>query len=793
MVHIAPGRANDPATRHLRQVGWITLILLVAAVLRLVALANNPPGMTGIPPGMTHDEADHGLTAWEIVNGARALYFTVGYGREPLYDYATALLMAGTGPTILAARLTSVYFSLLLIAATYAWARRAFGRPVALLTAAGLAVGFWPLMAGRQALRSITLPAVFALAVLLYWQGLWADGQGSRGAGGQGRKRSPLRPRSPAPLLFFASGLLLGLTFYTYIPARVMWLALPALALYVLVAGRRGGFQTRPYRLPDARRVWSGLGLTLLVAGRRGGFQTRPYRLPDARRVWSGLGLTLLVAGRRGGFQTRPYRLPDARRVWAGLGLTLAIAALVAAPLFLYLANHPGLEARIDELSAPLRAAAGGDLAPLWANARGALRLFTIEGDQTWRYNIPGKPFLGPVMGVLFYVGLVVAGWLAFTRRGARLGFHNPATPPGAFLALVWLLLGFAPVLVTGPGLSMTQAIGALPVLYLFPALALVAGYNVLSRRMTSKQITNYELRITNSESAARHAPLATRHSLPATRYAPLAALIFFTTLAALTAGDYFVRWANAPEVRVQYEATMVAALRYLDERGAGAAAVSTITPGRYHTPAVALLTLHNPAVQPRWFDGRQSLILPGAADSLLLVPGFTPIPAALQPYLAGATLVDELPMRPDDLDQPVRVYALAGATPAVQPQAARFGDHVELLGYELSATAARPGDVLTLVTAWRLLAPLPEASLFAHLAGPGQLLAVADGLGAPGEAWVSGDVLLQLHTLTIPPDAPPGDYPLVVGVYTRDDNRRLMTDKGRDSVNLTTVKVVNE
>ena len=122
MVHIAPGRANDPATRHLRQVGWITLILLVAAALRLFALANNPPemtgippGMTSIPPGMTHDEADHGLTAWEIVNGARALYFTVGYGREPLYDYATALLMAGTGPTILAARLTSVYFSLLLL------------------------------------------------------------------------------------------------------------------------------------------------------------------------------------------------------------------------------------------------------------------------------------------------------------------------------------------------------------------------------------------------------------------------------------------------------------------------------------------------------------------------------------------------------------------------------------------------------------------------------------------------------------------------------------------------------
>ena len=109
------------------------------------------------------------------------------------------------------------------------------------------------------------------------------------------------------------------------------------------------------------------------------------------------------------------------------------------------------------------------------------------------------------------------------------------------------------------------------------------------------------------------------------------------------------------------------------------------------------------------------------------------------------------------------------------------------------SATAAAPGETLTLVTVWRLLTPLPEASLFAHLGGPGEPLAVADGLGAPGEAWLNGDVLIQLHALTIPPDAPPGDYPLAVGVYTRDDRRRLTTGDGQDMVTLETVKVGDE
>jgi hypothetical protein len=471
----------------------------------------------------------------------------------------------------------------------------------------------------------------------------------------------------------------------------------------------------------------------------------------------------------------------------------LLVAAIVAAPLFLYLAAHPGLEARVTELSAPLRAAAGGEFAPLWGNARGALRLFTIEGDQTWRYNIPGKPFLGPVMGALFYAGLLVAGWLAWTglrdrnrplARATLADFPRPAAP-GAFLALVWLALGFAPVLVTGPGLSMTQAIGAMPVLYVFPALALVVGYS---------RITNYELRITNEERRAGRLIVV----------CGLAAAVLFAALAIQTARDYFGRWANAPEVRVQYETAMVAALRYLDAHGTGAAAVSTITPGRYHTPAVALLTLHNPTVRPRWFDGRESLLFPAEAGGTLVVPGFTPLPAELQRYLDGATLVDELPMRPDDLDRPVRVYRLNGSgydvartTTALRSQGfsgiVEFPPNAALLGYELSAQVARPGDTLSLVTAWRLEEPLPDASLFAHLVGPdGRPVAQADGLGAPGEAWVLGDVLLQLHTIQLPDDTPAGVYPLTVGLYIPDGGR-LPTGDGLEGATLTTVLVLDE
>ncbi len=181
--------------------GWMLLILFVASALRFY-------GLLDAPPGLTHDEADHGLTAMGILDGARDIYFTIGYGREPLYDYATAGLMALVGRDVLAGRLTSAYFSLLLIAVVAAWGRRAFGAPVALLAAAGLATGFWPVMAGRQMLRSITLPAVFSAALLLFWVAVERL-QGGKGAAEKGPTSSPLpvlNPAVPPPLAIAAPG-----------------------------------------------------------------------------------------------------------------------------------------------------------------------------------------------------------------------------------------------------------------------------------------------------------------------------------------------------------------------------------------------------------------------------------------------------------------------------------------------------------------------------------------------------------------------------------------------------------
>lgn len=654
-----------------RRYRWLLLVLLTAVFFRLYEI-------TEIPPGLTHDEADHGISAWSVANGQRPLYFTVGYGREPFYDYSTAVLMSFLGPTYLAGRLTAVFFSLLLIAATTTWTRLAFGQRyfgqsifgenTALFTAAGLAISFWPVMTARHALRSVTLPALFAVATLLYWGGL--------------QKAASPRHRASSLTRFLLAGLLLGLAFYTYIPSRLLWAIFPALLGYLALVNR-----------------------------------------------------------------------PLFRRAWRGSALMLLVAALIGVPLFRYLLLHPQAETRIVELSRPLTAVAKGNFTPLLQNTAASLGLFTVTGDTAWRYNIAGRPLLQPLMGILFYIGVLVAVWHTVQRP---FRWRNAA----CFLALVWLLLGLVPVLITGPELSMTQAIGMQPVLYLFPALALatVGRLKIGKRRLAQENVAVFGV------------------------------LALFGITAIVTTYDYFGKWANAPQVRVQYETTLVTALRYLDESEKDAAAISTTQPGRFHSQAVAQgIVADDEELHLRWFNATNSLLLPQVPESHVVLSGFAPLDPALAGYFETAVLEATLPLRTTDLNRPLSIYRVNGPAMLARwqtqfetavPEAAvpaDFGHVVEFLGVDLQTPVVSPGAEGRVATLWRPKQSINDAILFTHVLGAdGIPIAQDDRLGAASDAWYAGDVFIQLHRFTLPPETAAGQYSLVVGLYTCPDPDNL-------------------
>ncbi len=106
-------------------------------------------------------------------------------------------------------------------------------------------------------------------------------------------------------------------------------------------------------------------------------------------------------------------------------------------------------------------------------------------------------------------------------------------------------------------------------------------------------------------------------------------------------------------------------------------------------------------------------------------------------------------------------------------------GDRIRFLGYDLYE-APVPGRPFTLFLYWQALGELErDYTIFVHMLDQGgELLAQwdappLDGL-YPTSRWVVGDVFTHRAVMMIPPDAPPGKYDLVVGMYTYPDLNRL-------------------
>ena len=78
----------------------------------------------------------------------------------------------------------------------------------------------------------------------------------------------------------------------------------------------------------------------------------------------------------------------------------------------------------------------------------------------------------------------------------------------------------------------------------------------------------------------------------------------------------------------------------------------------------------------------------------------------------------------------------------------------------------------------------------FVHLLDAGRQIVAQDDHGPlqnqyPTTQWAGGEVVEDRYVLRLPPDLPPGEYTLEIGLY--DANRpglpRLKTADGRDSV----------
>jgi len=113
-------------------------------------------------------------------------------------------------------------------------------------------------------------------------------------------------------------------------------------------------------------------------------------------------------------------------------------------------------------------------------------------------------------------------------------------------------------------------------------------------------------------------------------------------------------------------------------------------------------------------------------------------------------------------------------------PLQARLGESVVLIGYDLEAQQARPGDKLGLTLYWHALNPKDKSyTVFVHLLDANEVIqgwgdSLPGGGTLPTTGWLAGEYLRDRHEIAIKPEAPPGEYLIEVGLYEAVSGARL-------------------
>ncbi len=637
------------------------LILLLAFFIRAY-------GLLSIPPGLTHDEAGHGHDAANILKGITPIYFTVGYGREPLFDYLNAGLIAIMGANILTLRFAAVAWGTITLALTYRVAHIAFDRNTAIIALTLMSVSFWQLATSRQILRSGMLPAEMGIAVILFFK-LTAE------------SAKNIENKKSNWLLVIGLALAIAASFYTYIPSRILWLVFP---------------------------------LTLITNYALSAIHHSPSTI---RRPPLAMRHTLYA---------------------------IFFAFLLLTPLFFYLYQHPDAEQRIGMLNEPIIKLQSGDPSQLINNAREFFLAFFLNGygDHFLAYTIPGRALFDPITAVLFVIGLFIL------IKQSAVSIQHSAIFNHQTLFIYWLIIGLVPSMITGPEAMTTRIIGAQPILYIIPAIAL-----------------NKLLVIGNWRYAIRN-----------TLYAFVS--IFFVALGVINAKDYFT-WGNSPDVRAAYQSTTIAMVKSLDSPSV----ISTIYPSAVHDPYIAELITTQ---ETRWVDGRTAILIPNRSTFKLLVPSSTSLHPSFAKY---AQPIRTEQLRSSDLDPSFTIYSITNyqlPTTNLQSPISNFNDALELMDAHWSAPSYTPNDVAELLTVWRVIDPKnlgplhppafkTDLNIFTHIIKDGEIYLQRDALDAPSWDWQTGDVVLQIHQIAIPNDAAKGEYKVRVGIYDRTNSERLM------------------
>lgn len=200
---------------------------------------------------------------------------------------------------------------------------------------------------------------------------------------------------------------------------------------------------------------------------------------------------------------------------------------------------------------------------------------------------------------------------------------------------------------------------------------------------------------------------------------------------------------------------------------------VGTLAAQRDRYPGRGLLRTEAFTTGDRWIE-----------DVVIALPDglYTPDDLALAVGWYDIGSGERMLLSPDGAD----LLHLAEAVPLVSAEADaafpnlrfdNFDDRVALRGYTLDTRQAAPGEDVTITLYWEALGVFErDYTVFVHILDTrtttiyaGSDSAPAGG-AAPTTSWQPGDVIEDVHTLTLAPETPPGVYQIEVGLYTQPE-----------------------
>ena len=412
-------------------------------------------------------------------------------------------------------------------------------------------------------------------------------------------------------------------------------------------------------------------------------------------------------------------------------------AAIVFAPLGFYFLTHPqAFSVRVGQVSLFNPELNQGDaLGTFWRAARLAFGMISLQGEPLWRFNIPGKPVFSWPLSVFLLLGVALS-LVKLVRGRNRLErtFH--------FLLLIWLPVMLLPsILAVKEVPSALRSVGLIPLLFLLPAQGLWMA--------AKSKIQNPKLKI-------------------------LLLLLLLGLCGVATFRDYFVHWAKAAPVYYENDGDLVDAAKYLNqlETADQEIFVSSI---HYRHPTLAFLARSYDEI--KWLVGRQTVVFPTGTDkkTLYISPHSARLDETLlEEFFPPVALVKQK-LGPDGEPAFTAYLFQPEQLPEIAPQgpmSVNLGNTLEFLGYDVFH-----GSRFTFYFYWRVLcaADRGDYSVFVHLLDQWGFRWGEEGFfDYPSAQWSPGDVIVNRKEIDVEPGAPPGEYQVLVGVYSPSLDSRL-------------------